>query len=457
MFKSITIENFKSFKDEQKINLAPITLLYGPNSSGKSSIIQMLMLTRETLKSRTLHAAPVFSSDNFDLGSYSTVVHKHDLDKDIHVTIEYNSTIDAQEHILKTSNKPIFGNHDIRKLDLTYSSYEDKNRSIDYLSSLSFSCCQNRSQHELVSFIIKNRKEKRFGLERESTFYIDNDGQDKLRKFIYSRISKTNSSISESQLIRALSEDLNLSPDINLPIYSIFQDGGEHLNYIFSQIFSESKFKLDDIKYLGPLRSPPKRFYSSINDGEKNIALKLSSDNGYLIEKINFWFDKFEIPYTLSVEEIGNSVTGRILSIQLIDRRTETIVTPADVGFGIGQVLPIIIESVVNKNATICVEQPEIHLHPRLQAHLADLFIESIKNKNQWIIETHSEALLLRLQRRIRNKSNEINNESVIVSYVNCDKSGARVTELKMDSDGDFLVHWPDGFFEERLVEQFGK
>ena len=128
-----------------------------------------------------------------------------------------------------------------------------------------------------------------------------------------------------------------------------------------------------------------------------------------------------------------------------------------DVGFGIGQVMPIITEAVVSKNTTICVEQPEIHLHPKLQAHLADLFIDSVnakKNNNQWIIETHSEALMLRIQKRIRQE--RINKSLVKVYYVISDTEGSKIIDLPLDDEGDFTELWPEGFFEERLNDLFG-
>ncbi|WP_145530864.1 AAA family ATPase, partial [Yersinia alsatica] len=146
-----------------------------------------------------------------------------------------------------------------------------------------------------------------------------------------------------------------------------------------------------------------------------------------------------------------------IISLMLRDIRNNTKVTPADVGFGIGQVLPIITCAIAKKHQIICVEQPEIHLHPRLQAHLADLFISTSdinEGGNQWIVETHSEALMLRVQRRI--KEGKIDKNRVCVLYVDVGKSGTSVEILPLDKDGDFLKHWPDGFFEERLNETMG-
>ncbi|MDC5686487.1 DUF3696 domain-containing protein, partial [Acinetobacter baumannii] len=140
----------------------------------------------------------------------------------------------------------------------------------------------------------------------------------------------------------------------------------------------------------------------------------------------------------------------------LVDRHTGLKTTLVDVGFGIGQVLPIILEGLVKNRGTICIEQPEIHLHPKLQANLANFFAKDIKSKypNQWIIETHSEALLLRFQRLIKHKELEPNDISII--YVNPTETGAEVIPIPLDEDGDFTITWPNGFFEERLDEMFG-
>lgn len=142
----------------------------------------------------------------------------------------------------------------------------------------------------------------------------------------------------------------------------------------------------------------------------------------------------------------------------LTDTRSGVDVSPSDVGFGVSQVLPIVVELLANRETVICIEQPEIHLHPKVQTELAELLIQSASSgprKNQVIVETHSEHLLLRLQRRIR--EGELLSTDVAVIYVEQDDSGnAGAQRLRMDDAGFFIDPWPAGFFDDSLDELFG-
>jgi predicted ATPase len=185
-----------------------------------------------------------------------------------------------------------------------------------------------------------------------------------------------------------------------------------------------------------------------------------------LTRLINQWFGKFEIPYTLKTKLLADDVMGELVTMTLTDSRSLVDVAPSDVGFGIGQLLPIVVQGLISIGQIICVEQPEIHLHPRLQAHLADFLIATTRlpddrstvrprhTGNQWIVETHSEALILRLQRRIR--EGKLDASAVSVLYVQpAGRNGAEILRLRIDRSGEFIDEWPDGFFEESYREIF--
>jgi predicted ATPase len=185
-------------------------------------------------------------------------------------------------------------------------------------------------------------------------------------------------------------------------------------------------------------------------------------DHSNVVKNVNNWLEALEVPYAVDVLPVvakgAGTLVGDLVALSLTDIRSGVVVTPADVGFGISQMLPIVVELLAHRESIICIEQPETHLHPRLQTRLADLLIESSRNgdlANQLIVETHSEHLLLRLQRRIREGA--IDPSDISVLYVDQDTDGnTTATHLRIDDEGEFLDEWPDGFFDERLDELFG-
>jgi predicted ATPase len=174
-----------------------------------------------------------------------------------------------------------------------------------------------------------------------------------------------------------------------------------------------------------------------------------------------------------AVDEISYSGLKRNFEIGLYDKTNDCDVTLNDVGVGISQVLPVLLSAYGCEKSIVCVEQPEIHIHPALQSDLADIFIESAMgdNQNSFLLETHSEHLMLRLLRRIRETTqsdfsdwpeelkkacpNGIRPEDVAVIYVQPGEDGAQVQNLRINEHGEFIDEWPQGFFEERIREIF--
>ncbi|MBP6122571.1 DUF3696 domain-containing protein [Providencia sp.] len=477
MLTKIKISNFKSFSEEQTLELAPITLIFGPNSSGKSTIIQSLLGVKQTLLSPQVQGDLVANGSCLDLNSYESIVNGHDITKNIKIAFSFSLNLSAIDYKDIYSSEPVFAMSDIRNINLTYSykKPDEVGTSSSYLKKFKYSVDSAIGGNEEKIRLEISKGEKDYTQELIENYYGQGDTVDSLSKYIYKRIERVigenEKAIIKNSIWTEIKENIyKINKNISIPF--TLQGTKKYFAFANSYLdrFSiEIKNELENIKYLGPLRTTPKRFYlpGTNNNikmkGESNLGGELYESGEKTIVEINNWLTSFEIPYTLSIQNFGNKLSGDIISIVLKDQRNDAEVTPMDVGFGIGQVLPIITDAIVSKNSIICVEQPEIHLHPRLQAHLADLFIGSVlsnkldrnsKIKNQWIIETHSEALMLRIQRRIREK--KINKELVKVYYVNADKNGSKVIDLPLDDDGDFLTHWPHGFFDERTHEIFG-
>lgn len=156
--------------------------------------------------------------------------------------------------------------------------------------------------------------------------------------------------------------------------------------------------------------------------------------------------------------------TDKSKTVFLKDAKTGKAVSCRDIGVGISQLVPVLVQAMDSQKEIIVMEQPELHLHPRLQAELGDLFIESALGRgNTFVLETHSEHLILRVLRRIRETTRNklpdgvcpINPQDVAVLYVQPSEHGSAIQELRIDEHGRFRDNWPQGFFEDRLDEMF--
>jgi AAA15 family ATPase/GTPase len=189
-------------------------------------------------------------------------------------------------------------------------------------------------------------------------------------------------------------------------------------------------------------------------------------------KEIDEWLSnsKMKTSYKVHVENIKPKFYEKIFGIKeryrlgFLDKNTNTIVYPNEMGTGISQVLPILISAKMRENTNIYISQPELHLHPALQSEVADEFIKSInKNKNEFVLETHSEHLLLRLMKRMKqtyegtleDENLKLTPDDVTLLYVDNNGESSYILELELDEDGSLLDPWPGGFFEEGFKERF--
>lgn len=442
MIKSFEISNIKSFSAAQKISLAPITLIYGQNSSGKSSILQSLLLLKQSLLFGEDADYLVTNDKYVAMGGFKSLVHRHDITKEVRLSLDFDKNYEAREYYIRNGRNLPFANAARRSFSIAYKCDPHEKSGLARMTEFVYSMAEKKIDFRISRHGGSDSSRYRFSTLNEGTIkYLSAEAQ----------IEISNDDFKEH---------LSHCDELNLPA-KVVGKKSDKINKALNPFLDDLQDLFASLKYMGPLRSAPRRIYSSDNyalsqqKGKNNLGVELYRCEEAIIEKINFRLMSFKIPYEISVSNIGNDASGEVISLTLKDLRSGAVITPVDVGFGIGQIMPIILEALVNKQKILCVEQPEIHLHPQLQANMADLFIDSVKQGNQWIIETHSEALMLRLQKRIR--EGVISSEMISVVYVDVGNNGASAINIPLDKKGNFTIHWPGGFFEERMSELYGE
>jgi hypothetical protein len=233
--------------------------------------------------------------------------------------------------------------------------------------------------------------------------------------------------------------------------------------------------RLDSISYLGPLRSPPERLYTWSGAVPEDVGWRGDSAVPAILAaeerafnwkprspRLNFqqviarWLTEMGLVHSFSVGPIAPDRDEYEVRVKAAANAEEVKLT--DIGFGVSQVLPVVVQAFyAGRHSTVLMEQPEIHLHPAVQASLADLFIAAVTAREdgeprnvQLVIESHSEHLLRRLQRRIAER--ELTEDDVALYFCYSGPHGSEMDRLEVDTYGDIL-NWPPDFFGDELED----
>lgn len=540
MLTAIELENFKAFGEKTHIRFAPITLIFGQNSAGKSAILQSLHLLKQTLENPESGAVLLPRVDNgfVDTGSFKELIFDHDLSRKF--SIKINTDLYLSSHLgcfgLEFSFKRPDQKSELSidsidlyttKPDIKIASFKPikitKNLrsqfSMDLLRSRRASrdvfgavrCSHISKSPELWSNYFENAKNMAEKIEKTLSFSLkENEIRGSLRRFP----DRGYSNEDLQQAINFYASDFDLDSYIArmvdsqkgtifglngfLPfLYSIESEnrtlpelelqsqprtspaGGnrDQVNFIsISDWILRASRVIEDtlgaIFPMGPFRRPPERWYNFPGTTPNSVGYNgdllpdLLFRKADLLKEANNWLDRLDIGYQLNVTPLSEKMQD-LFEVRLTDRRRngQIDVSLSDVGFGISQILPFIVQSLASSEQIISIEQPEVHIHPRLQADLGDLLIETIQEprNNRFIIETHSEHLILRLLRRIRETASNtlregtapLKPDQVSILYVQRGENGSEVVHLPINEDGEFDHPWPEGFFSERFRELF--
>lgn len=505
MLTEYQFSNFKAFSGPATIPIKPITLIFGPNSSGKSSIFQsLLMLKQSSTYDRYDRSILKFNGPLVNLGKHSDISYGHNTINTFSFKVTLNRSAALRNMIVLFENRVVgigsethprfialstIGNFNSIGLEITLSHDGKSSMEVKKIKLFMGNDLQplfTYQQDELLAhhayqgdnFYLKKIN---FSHDFWKDYLIDsgdiplqiNDGITS----IFSILEKSNELHQKEKAIDFLSKLFGLNNDyINTVRYFpmdlngfrleeirnlfLYDDDGEdgykksgeeagNLSlYTIAAAFAFEEY-CKRIIHIGPIRDMPSDMnYSREEIDDINRQLDIF-DIGYLLKQIRF------ISHADDIKDMYRTL--------LYDKKCNIHVGLKDVGVGVSQILPVILQCVASSYETLLIEQPELHLHPALQTELGDVFINAAQRGKTLLIETHSEHLILRILRRIRETTAgelpegmpAITPNDVAVLYVKPGKDGSEVIHIPVNEDGEFDKPWPDGFFSERARELF--
>lgn len=551
----IIIENFKGIRDRVEIPIRPITLLFGANSAGKTTVLHALLYLRELLERQNADADRVIGGGkDIYLGGFRQLVHGHDESRTVTVGVEFavdqdglepypvsqplllqpadndeppdpaweqgisgvtSATIEVDVAVSRVTGLPeikryrvaingerigeIFGDLEMRAI----------------LSKLNTRHPIFDAQYSPDAFPADPSDDRTINPISEALEFTI-EGSQYIGPRAFANLSNKGWIALGHRVIPKWGQALDIEIDDE-------PEEGESINapftkFILSQLMVRpGELVLEHLRtyrHLGPIRAVPD--LSSIAqrspspdrwiDGMaawdllSQDAQRGDSFRGHLVGKVDAYLkeqDRLNLGYSLSSETVRDipvdSPLARILErfviapdefegeatlkaaysemlgritrsqLQLTDLRREVVVNPCDIGAGVSQVIPVLVSVLDTSSKITAIEQPELHLHPAVQCALGDLFVREV-NKDAdrfFLLESHSEHLLLRLMRRMRETQTEteiaqdlaLKPEAITILFVETFEGRSVYREMPLNARGELVKAWPGGFFEEGLNE----
>lgn len=511
MIHAIELENFKGVGPRTRVELAPITLLFGANNAGKSTILQALLYLSDIVNhGRADLDRTTLGGNSFDLGGFHRLVHGDGLFGTIGLRVEFDCTasLNCFQRSLDTFPLPDLDDELERAwVEARICRIGSPARVVPGVQELAIGTAA--SGEPIVRLYVErlDRAAEPLRIMLNVDHPLLAPAAAALRESTVPYMLAIGGPTDPLLFAMPYGFDASAVPDVREPVRIL--DYGEHdeappgqayhnlcalIEMVTVGVLRQLAGTLREMTYVGPLRAvPPRSFLSQRGAPAGRWAdgiaawTELVADQWSLVEDTNTWLSRVGAGCQVEIQELRDlsadaetptfgenpAVVRRLLLAMLRSGRPASDVTrearyikrvlPCEAGAGISQVVPVIVAALTGKRGRMVIlEQPELHVHPALQVGLGDLFIESSAER-QLLIETHSEHIILRLLRRIRETTDgdlpesapSFSSEKLSVLYVEQGEEGTSVRRLHVDATGEFIERWPKGFFEERTEELF--
>lgn len=562
---SLALRNFKAIgPSEQRVEFRPITLLFGPNSAGKSTVVQALHYLSEVLARNNCDPGTTQFGGKLNLGGFRNLVHLQDPDTLVELSLglllgdtllpSYGGDDEDVPVLLGEvlRSRFVFDLSQVGRIEVRLGVSWSQQLNTAYVSSYSvvvdghlFATITTKPDQKQIVLSQLNCFHPIFNVplsqDEEEARSVGDALQELVEEFASVPSGTLKNAIMAPMLLRSgrgampeFGRSLPLSPandvldvegsDPNQRMTEAERKAAETreveraeaarrfdilTSYLSRVIVGAGELARDCLQqflYLGPLREIPGRHYTpELSPGLARWSSglgawdQLYNEGERLVEKVNAWLadDRrldagYEVHYTeykplpidspLMValqngseqleeadwiqEQLRVIPTRR--QVTLRDQRTNIDLHPEDLGTGISQVLPVLVAALGHNKNIVAIEQPELHVHPKFQVALGELFIHATKDEGiapntVFILETHSEYMMLRFLRRLYETANDelepdahsLTPDDIGVYYVNPAGDSTEITHLRLTEEGEFLDRWPNGFFPERKKELF--
>jgi predicted ATPase len=426
MLLSLGLDNFKSFECLSPQPIAGVTLLCGSNSCGKSTILQALLLLKQSIEQPS-RAALTLNGCLARMGSYTELVSGKRTRERLKYTLELEG---------------------LEQLALVYSGAADP--AFPTIVSVEI-------LHEDV-WVRLNDRGVRIELEDESWLKWNRRIFDPTNTFGLLPGAELTGAPDSSHL-----EDGTDTQEATKRALEVFE-------HVVERVRAFRHWLTESVSYLGPVRASPERFYlveelPRIGPlGENTIAVlsrrwseerlttrppdgvnRMRAPLGTSVQR---WLRELGFRYQLSHKSESDVLFE--LQLKLPNFGRGKTVSPRDVGYGLSQVLPVVVAGhLAAPGDLLLLEQPELHLHPAVQARLGDFLVSLARTGKSVLAESHSEHIVTRLRRRVAEDPNDHLAETVRVLFVEQEPGGWRssIRPLVFDRLGG-LIDWPAGFFD---------